>query len=65
MSIIAIQRTHVKEFEFDLAKGRILAHLPMATVQSIDNMGGGIGIWMKYAESLKFKFLVLILRLKN
>lgn len=40
----------------DLAKGRILDHLPMATVQNIGDMGKGIWTWMKYAESLKFEF---------
>lgn len=44
MGIIATQRTHMKEFfEMDLAKGRILAHLPMATVQNIDDMGKEYG----------------------
>lgn len=43
MSIIAIQRTHVKEFGNGPGKIKDLsACLPMATVQNIDNVGEGI-----------------------
>lgn len=49
----------------DLEKSRISACLSMATVQNIGNVGEEIKTWTKHAESLKFKFSVLILRLKN